>query len=137
MGGNPGGSLTKRMSTHDKRQTAVRNGKPSPPALRRTDPARAAHDLRLAPNTVSTLVGRLAEQDLLRRERSLPDSRSVRLPVTETGRRRLAEGRDLRAELASEVLATLSEADRRALAGAIPALVRLAGRMEPERTEHR
>jgi hypothetical protein len=45
MGGNPGGSLTKRMSTHDKRQTAVRNGKPSPPALRRTDPARHPRDL--------------------------------------------------------------------------------------------
>src|ERR1017187_6264325 len=27
--------------------------------------ADAAHELRLAPNTVSTLVGRLAEQDLL------------------------------------------------------------------------
>src|SRR3984957_5641925 len=99
--------------------------------------ADAAHDLRLAPNTVSTLVGRLAEQGLLRRERSLPDSRSVRLTITDKARRRLAEWRDLRAELASEVLATLSEADRRALAGAIPALVRLAGRMEPERTEHR
>ena len=35
--------------------------------------------MRLAPNTVSTLVGRLAEQDPLRRERSLPDSRSVLL----------------------------------------------------------
>ena len=97
--------------------------------------ADAAHDLRLAPNTVSTLVGRLAEQDLLRRERSLPDSRSVRLTITEKARRRLAEWRDLRAERASEVLATLPEADRRALAGAIPALVRLAERMEPERME--
>ena len=97
--------------------------------------ADAAQDLRLAPNTVSTLVGRLAEQDLLRRERSLPDSRSVRLTITEKARQRLAEWRDLRAELASEVLATLPEADRRALAGAIPALVRLAERMEPERME--
>lgn len=44
--------------------------------------ADAAHELRLAPNTVSTLVGRLAGQDLLRRERSLPDSRSVRLTIT-------------------------------------------------------
>jgi hypothetical protein len=43
----------------------------------------------------------------------------------------------LRAELASEVLATLPEADRRALAGAIPALVRLAERMEPGKLEPR
>ena len=42
--------------------------------------ADAAHELRLAPNTVSTLVGRLAGQDLLRRERSLPDSRSSGSP---------------------------------------------------------
>jgi DNA-binding MarR family transcriptional regulator len=99
--------------------------------------ADAAHDLRLAPNTVSTLVGRLAEQGLLRRERSLPDSRSVRLTITEKAGRRLAEWSDLRAELASEILATLPEADRHALAGAIPALLRLAGRLEPERMEYR
>jgi DNA-binding MarR family transcriptional regulator len=92
--------------------------------------ADAAHDLRLAPNTVSTLVGRLAEQGLLRRERSLPDSRSVRLTITDKARRRLEEWRDLRAELASEVLATMTAEDRQALAGAIPALIRLAGRME-------
>jgi DNA-binding MarR family transcriptional regulator len=99
--------------------------------------ADAARDLRLAPNTVSTLVGRLAEQGLMHRERSLPDSRSVRLTITEKAGRRLAEWSDLRAELASEVLATLPEADRRALAGAIPALMRLAERMEPERMEYR
>jgi DNA-binding MarR family transcriptional regulator len=99
--------------------------------------ADAAHDLRLAPNTVSTLVGRLAEQNLLRRERSLPDSRSVRLTITEKARRRLAGWSDLRAELASEVLATLPEADRSTLAGAIPALMRLAGRLEPKRMEDR
>jgi DNA-binding MarR family transcriptional regulator len=99
--------------------------------------ADAGHDLRLAPNTVSTLVGCLAGQDLLRRERSLPDNRSVRLTITDKARRRLAEWSDLQAELASEVLATLSAADRRALAGAIPALVRLAERMETEKLEPR
>ncbi|HEY8045488.1 MAG TPA: MarR family winged helix-turn-helix transcriptional regulator [Streptosporangiaceae bacterium] len=92
--------------------------------------ADAAHELRLAPNTVSTLVGRLAEQDLLRRERSLPDSRSVRLTITDKARRRLEEWRDLRAELASEVLAAMPAGDRRALAGAVPAMIRLAERME-------
>ena len=33
--------------------------------------AEAARELRLAPNTVSTLVGRLADQGLLSRERAL------------------------------------------------------------------
>jgi DNA-binding MarR family transcriptional regulator len=84
--------------------------------------ADAAHELRLAPNTASTLVGRLAEQDLLHR--------SVRLTITGKARRRLEEWRDLRAELASEVLATMPAKDRHALAGAIPALLRLAERME-------
>jgi DNA-binding MarR family transcriptional regulator len=92
--------------------------------------ADAAHDLRLAPNTVSTLVGRLAEQGLLRRERSLPDSRSVRLTITDKARRRLAEWRDLRAELAGQVLATMTAEDRQSLAGAVPALIRLAERMD-------
>jgi ABC-type glutathione transport system ATPase component len=83
------------------------------------------HELRLAPNTVSTLVGRLAEQDLLQRERSLPDSRSVRLTITDKARRRLEEWRNLRAELASEVLAALPEADRR------------GSRLDPAGREHR
>ena len=91
--------------------------------------AEAAQELRLAPNTVSTLVGRLAGQDLLSRERSQPDSRSVRLTVTGQAEQRIAEWRDLRAELASQALATLPPADRTALASAIPALLRLAGQM--------
>lgn len=92
--------------------------------------AEAAQELRLAPNTVSTLVGRLAEQDLLSRARSQPDSRSVRLTVTGQAEQRIAQWRDLRAELASQALATLPPADRHALASAIPALLRLAGQME-------
>jgi len=92
--------------------------------------AEAAHELRLAPNTVSTLVGRLAEQDLLCRERALPDGRSVRLTVTGKARQRMAEWQDLRAQLASEALDGLPPEDRRALADAIPAMLRLAERME-------
>jgi DNA-binding MarR family transcriptional regulator len=92
--------------------------------------AKAAQELRLAPNTVSTLVGRLAEQDLLSRARSQPDSRSVRLTVTGKAEQRIAEWQDLRAELASQALAALPPADRRVLASAIPALLRLAGQME-------
>jgi DNA-binding MarR family transcriptional regulator len=86
--------------------------------------------LRLAPNTVSTLVGRLAEQDLLRRERALPDGRSVRLTVTGKARQRMAEWQDLRAQLASQALEELSADDRRALGDAIPAMLRLAEWME-------
>jgi DNA-binding MarR family transcriptional regulator len=92
--------------------------------------AEAAQELHLAPNTVSTLVGKLADQGLLIRERSQPDGRSVQLDVTGKGQARIEEFRDLRAELASRALAELAGTDRQALQAAIPALVRLAEKME-------
>jgi DNA-binding MarR family transcriptional regulator len=92
--------------------------------------ADAAQELRLAPNTVSTLVGRLAEAGLLSREKSSHDGRTVQLAATDKARRRLAEFRDLRAELAGRAIERMSGADRRALAAAAPALLRLAERME-------
>ena len=92
--------------------------------------ADAAQELRLAPNTVSTLVGRLTGAGLLRRERSAQDGRAALLTVTEKAKRRLAEFCDLRAELAGQALARLAEQDRRALARAVPALLRLSEEME-------
>jgi DNA-binding MarR family transcriptional regulator len=53
--------------------------------------AEAAQELRLAPNTVSTLIGKLADRGLLRRVPSSTDRRSVLLEVTAKARRRLAE----------------------------------------------
>lgn len=88
--------------------------------------ADAARELQLAPNTVSTLVGRLTAADLLRRNRSASDGRAALLTATGRGRSRLAAYRDLRAELAGLAMARLSAADQRALAAAVPALVRLA-----------
>jgi DNA-binding MarR family transcriptional regulator len=92
--------------------------------------ADAAQELRLAPNTVSTLVGRLTDAGLLSRERGAQDARTALLAVTDKAGKRIAEFRDLRAELAGQALARLSEQDRRALAGAVPALLRLAEQME-------
>jgi DNA-binding MarR family transcriptional regulator len=94
--------------------------------------AEAAHELRLAPNTVSTLVGRLNAAGLLERTRAVTDGRSVRLSVTDKGTRRIAEFRDLRAELAGRALDRLTAADRQALADAVPALLRLAAQLEEE-----
>ena len=91
--------------------------------------ADAARELRLAPNTVSTLVGRLAGQGLLSRERALADARLIRLSVTQRARQRIADWRDLRADLTQHALAELTEPDRRALADAVPALLRLAERL--------
>jgi DNA-binding MarR family transcriptional regulator len=92
--------------------------------------ADAAQELRLASNTVSTLVGRLAEAGLLTREKSARDGRTVLLSATDRARRRLAEFRDLRAELAGRALEQMTAADRQVLAAAGPALLRLAERME-------
>ena len=92
--------------------------------------AEAAQELHLAPNTVSTLVGKLTDQGLLSRNRSQPDGRSVRLEVTGQGQARIEEFRDLRAELAGRALAGLPETDRQTLHRAIPALVRLAEQLE-------
>jgi DNA-binding MarR family transcriptional regulator len=92
--------------------------------------ADAAQELRLAPNTVSTLVGRLTAAGLLDRARGAADGRTALLTVTDKARQRRAEFRDLRAELASRALAGLSRADQEALAAAAPALLRLAELME-------
>ena len=92
--------------------------------------AEAARELRLAPNTVSTIVGALAAQGLIVRGRSRADGRTVRLSPTNKARQRLAQWRDLRAELAADALAGMPASDREALAAAIPALMRLAGLME-------
>lgn len=92
--------------------------------------AQAAAELHLAPNTVSTLVGKLTEQGLLNRIPSSTDGRSVLLEVTARARKRVAERRDLRAELTGRALTGLSSEDRAALAAAIPAMLRLAERTE-------
>ncbi len=92
--------------------------------------AEAARELRLAPNTVSTIVGALAAQGLITRGRSRADGRTVRLNPTNKARQRLAQWRDLRAELAASALAGLPAGDREVLVAAIPALIRLAERME-------
>jgi DNA-binding MarR family transcriptional regulator len=119
-------------------------GEPLPPAqseLLRLAAARpgisvadAAHQLRLAPNTVSTLVGRLTAAGLLDRTRAASDGRSVRLSVTGKAKRRMAGWRDLRADLATRALDRLTARDRQALADAVPALLRFAAQLEEENT---
>jgi DNA-binding MarR family transcriptional regulator len=94
--------------------------------------AEAAQELRLAPNSVSTMVSKLAEDGLLSRGRDESDGRSVRLTVTEAGAARIDQWRDIRAELASRALEKLAPADRQALKAAVPALTRLAEQMEDQ-----
>jgi DNA-binding MarR family transcriptional regulator len=92
----------------------------------------AAAERWLASNTVSTLVGRLAAAGLLERARAVSDGRSIRLTVTASGAKRIAEWRDLRADLAGRALSRLPDADHQALAAAIPALLRFAAELEED-----
>lgn len=92
--------------------------------------AEAASELLLAPNTVSTLVGKLAAQGLIERCRSAADGRSLCLRLTPAGRKYLGEWHDLRSELTGRALAGLDERDQQTLTAAAPALRRLAARLE-------
>jgi DNA-binding MarR family transcriptional regulator len=92
--------------------------------------AEAAHELRLAPNSVSTMVSQLAADGLISRGRAEGDGRMIRLTVTEAGAARIAQWRDLRAEMAGQALERLPEADRQSIRLALPALARLAEQME-------
>jgi DNA-binding MarR family transcriptional regulator len=92
--------------------------------------AEAAHELRLAPNSVSTMVTQLTADGLLSRDRATADGRSVRLTVTDKGAARIAQWRDMRAELAARAFERLGKADQLAIRTAVPALARFAGQME-------
>ncbi|MGD0706589.1 MAG: MarR family transcriptional regulator [Trebonia sp.] len=92
--------------------------------------AEAAQELRLAPNSVSTMVSQLAAAGLINRGRTEEDGRSIRLTVTQAGAARVEQWRDMRAELAGRALDRLSSADRKAIRAAVPALSRLAEQME-------
>lgn len=119
---------------------AVRNAAPLPPArsellrLAARRPglsvAEAAKELRLAPNSVSTMVSQLASDGLIARERTPGDGRMVRLTVTSEGAERIAQWRDLRADLTGRSLEAINESDRQAIRLALPALTRLAEHME-------
>jgi DNA-binding MarR family transcriptional regulator len=86
----------------------------------------AARGLRLAGNSVSTLVNQLSEAGYLRRETDPQDRRAARLYLTEAATARLSSWRDARTKLVGAGLTALPAADREAIARALPALGRLA-----------
>lgn len=100
------------------------------PGLRVQD---AASALGVAPNTVSTLVGRLTAAGLLERRVDPEDTRAARLSITVRTRRRFARWRDRRSRIMEDAMRSLSADDRRALTDALPALERLVDRLEADR----
>jgi len=91
--------------------------------------ADAAAELRLAPNTVSTLVRRLKDAGLLLRHADRTDRRVARLELSPETALEVERFRDRRIALLASAIAELRPAERRRLEGASAILGRLAARL--------
>jgi DNA-binding MarR family transcriptional regulator len=92
--------------------------------------ADAAQELRLAPNTVSTLVRHLTEGGLLLRRVHGTDRRVARLELSVDIRRKVDAWRDRRVVGLGEAIGRLSPDDQRSVGAALPLLARLAEHLE-------
>lgn len=81
---------------------------------------------QVQPPTVTRLVAALEEQGLVARQADPADRRICRVTVTSEGRRALARTRSMRTSFLAAHLEQLPEAERRALAAALPVLLALA-----------
>ena len=93
--------------------------------------AGAAEVMRLAPNTVSTLVGDLVSAGLLLRRTDPSDRRVAQLDLTESWKRKIDAWRDRRVAAVEAAMRGLSPDERRRLDRALPALARLGAELEP------
>lgn len=92
--------------------------------------AAAAKVLRLAANSVSTLVNQLADEGLLVRETDEGDRRAIRLWLTEAAATRLKVWSQAKAVFVGSGIAKLSAVDRQAIARALPAIRALMTQLE-------
>jgi DNA-binding MarR family transcriptional regulator len=88
--------------------------------------AQAAAELRLAGNTVSTLVRQLTDAGMLIRRADESDRRVARLELTGAMQRKVGAFRDRRVAVLSAGIAALSAADQRRLADGLDVLRGLA-----------
>jgi DNA-binding MarR family transcriptional regulator len=92
--------------------------------------AAAARELHLAANSVSTLVNQLTDLGMVVRETDPADRRAIRLYPTDAAVARMREWRSARAELVGAGIATMSPADRAAIAAVLPALRTLLANLD-------
>jgi DNA-binding MarR family transcriptional regulator len=92
--------------------------------------ADAARGLRVAPNTVSTLVRQLADAGMVVREVDVVDRRVARLYLEPTMQQMVEAWRDRRVDSVERALASLSPLERRRLESAIPILLSLGSELE-------
>jgi DNA-binding MarR family transcriptional regulator len=90
----------------------------------------AAAELRIAPNTASTLAQQLVAAGLIAREPDPDDRRAVRLVLTPAAERRMAAWHDRRQQVLDTALESLSPADRAAVARAVRPLRELLEALE-------
>jgi DNA-binding MarR family transcriptional regulator len=95
---------------------------------------RAAEELHLARNTVSTLVRQLADAGMLTRTAADADRRVARLELTEDSRRNVGAFRDRRVAVLVEALEQLSPADQRQLRGAVRILNQMSRELQQSGT---
>lgn len=91
--------------------------------------AEAAFELRLAPNTVSTLVRQLTNKGMLVRNVDGRDRRVARLKLTPEVARKVSRFRDRRIALLASAFDELQPAERRQLAAGIELLQQVAARL--------
>ena len=92
--------------------------------------ADSAAALRVAPNTVSTLVRELTGRRVLVRRVDEADHRVGRLDLAPGVRRKVEAWRDRRSDALDAALARLPAGDRKKLGSALPVLVALAEELE-------
>jgi DNA-binding MarR family transcriptional regulator len=81
---------------------------------------------RLAPNTVSGLVGKLLEAGFVDRQADPGDRRTARIALTEAGHQQLEDWQRAHERRIAAALATLSPVDHDAVMAALPGLEQLA-----------
>lgn len=91
---------------------------------------RAAEELHLAPNSVSTLVRQLTDAGMLIRTADDADRRVARLDLTVEMRRKVGAFRDRRVALLVEAMQRLSPAEQRQLRGALGIVQRLSKELQ-------
>lgn len=95
-----------------------------------TQPSQVARMLRLAPNSVTTLVNGLRKRDLVTSASGTGDRRTVRLALTEAGEAAVLRWQGTNAKILRVALAKLHPGWQHVLAAALPALHELVGAID-------
>jgi len=93
-------------------------------------PGELARALRIAPNTVTTLVNVLVRERMVVRDDDPADRRTVRLTLTERGRAALAAWEATNEQILHRAQSRLAGEQRAALRAALPALTALIEEIE-------